>query len=526
LTSVLSDVARRFNRWRLVFAIFLLVYAALLLLYLDYAPINWDETPHLVGGLLLSRGQLQEYTQAYLFYPPLYDFTTVLYYTVLGASVFSARLVALTFGVLSVWLIFEVTYRIQGPKTAMLSGVLLASMPGLIVLSRLALIETMLVFFFSISLFLFYGWIRTNNSKLLLLSGVTLGLGFIVKYQILVAGMIMLVTGLFMWKNHIRKKIGKFLLLAVIAGVVVLPWVFLVYQSGRLDTWLYAIQVGNEERTLYSERFYQPIFYLIEMTYPYMDIHPISLPIYILSFLGLAYWLWRRKLKDKFFLIWFLVTYIFFTLIPNKNWRYITPVFPVLAISTADFLVFFWGKVTDALKAYKNRLSRIDVNKIAAAIFVFFIGASVVFSLNDAYYWVEKEHVKIPIKEACQYLSENSAVNEPVIVLFTGNFFSTEMVKFYLRLYDSGERELWPYPENPVDAYKPVFNETYLIEQCEGSNVKYLLLYEHGNITYFESTWKSNDVQKMLLDSGSFSKEMEFGSYPRHIYIMRFLLNS
>jgi len=60
LTSVLSGIARRFNRWRLALALFLLVYAAFLSLYLDYALIQWDETQHLVGGLLLSRGQFQE----------------------------------------------------------------------------------------------------------------------------------------------------------------------------------------------------------------------------------------------------------------------------------------------------------------------------------------------------------------------------------------------------------------------------------------------------------------------------------
>ncbi len=498
-----------------------------MLLYLDYAPIRWDETPHLVGGLLLSRGQLHEYTQTYLFYPPLFDFTTSLYYLVIGASVFSARLVALTFGILSVWIVFEYTYRLYGPRNAMLSSILLASMPGFIILCRLALIETMLVFFFSISLFLYFFWIRTNNNKMLLLSGVTLGLGFIVKYQILVAGIVMLISGLFLWRKHIQKKFGKFLLIAIVAGAVVLPWFLLVYQSGSLDTWLYAIQVGNEERTFYSERFFLPIFYLIEMTYPYMDIHPISLPLYLLSLGGLGFWLWRRKPEDKFSLIWFFVVYGFYTLIPNKNWRYVTPVFPILAVSASDFILFIWDKVKDGLKAVRNSLHRNAVLKVVGvAVFVFLIGASFVNSWGDAYYWVEKDHVYIPLKQACRYVSANSAVNEPVIVLFTGNYFSTDMVKFYLKIYDSGERELWPYPENPADAYKPVFNETLLVEQCEASNVKYLLLYEHGNITYFESDWKSYDVLNMMLDSGSFSKETEFGSYPRRIYIMQFLSTS
>ncbi len=529
LTAVLSSIARRFNRWRLTIVLFLLVYSAFLLLYLDYAPIRWDETPHLVGGLLLSRGQFQKYMQ-YSYYPPLFDVTTALTFKVIGPSLFAARLVALTFGVLSVWAVFEYAYRLYGPRNAILSSILLATMPGFIILCRMALIETMLVFFFSIALLLFFIWMRTNNDKLLLLSGVTLGVGFIVKYQIIVGGIVMLVSGLLMWRERVLKKMGKILLLAIVAVAVILPWVFIAYQqyaSETLGTWLYTLQVGNEERLAYGRRFPLPIFYLIEMTYPYMDIHPISFPIYLLALFGLGFWVWRRRPEDKFSLIWFIVVYVFYTLIGNRNWRYVLTVFPILAVSASDFILFIWDKVKEGLGANKHRLRKTAITKVVAvAVFVLLLGALVVYSLGDAYYWVGKDHVHIPVKEASQYVSENSAVNEAAVVLFTGNYFSTDMVKFYLQIYDPGERELLTYPEDAVDAYKPVFNGTWLIERCEALNVKYLLLYEHGNVTYYQSDWKSYDVLDMMLDTGSFTLETEFGSYPRHIYMLRFLSNS
>jgi len=87
---------KRFGKWHLAFFVFLMLYTAILLLYLDYAPIQWDETPHLIGGLMLSRGNLHQYLQDFAFYPPLFDITIAIYYTVLGSSVFSARLVSVT----------------------------------------------------------------------------------------------------------------------------------------------------------------------------------------------------------------------------------------------------------------------------------------------------------------------------------------------------------------------------------------------------------------------------------------------
>ncbi len=529
MTLTLSGIVQRFGKWRLAFLAFLIAYTVLLLLYLDYAAIQWDEAPHLVGGLLLSRGQIHEYTQKYLYYPPLFDATTALYYLVLGASVFSVRLVSLTFGILSLWVVFEYSYRVYGSRNALLSSILLASMPGFIVLCRLALIETMLMFFFSTSLFLFFLWTRTKNNKLLLLSGVAVGLGVIAKYQAFVSGIVMFVSLLFIWRKRIPKKVGKFLFIAIIAVAVVLSLFFFAYQqsvSEALGDWMYAIQVGNEERVSYSGRFPFPIFYIIEMTYTYAHVHPISEPLYILALLGLGFWLWRRRAEDKFSLIWFFVVYGVFTLIPNKDWRYVTPVFPILAISASDLILFMWDKMKDGLKANKIRLHRTSIPKVAAVVFVLLLGSSVVYSWGDAHSWVDYEHAYVPMKEATQYVTENSTLNESTVLLFTGNFFSEDMVKFYWILQDSGDRVLWHYPEKPVDVYSPTLNVTWLIERCEATNVKYLLLYEHSAEKYFDSEWKPYYVLDRLVFSGRFMFEAVLGTYPRRVIIIRFLSNS
>ncbi|PVX25597.1 MAG: hypothetical protein CW691_04150 [Candidatus Bathyarchaeum sp.] len=529
LSSALFGFAKRFNRWRLVLVLFLVIYAALLSFSLDYALVQWDETQHLVSGLLLSRGELHEYLQ-FSYYPPLFDITVALTYTLIGSSLFSARLVSLIFGVLSVWAVFEYAYHLYGPKHALLSSILLASMPGFIVVCRMALLETVLMFFFSISLLLFFSWMRTNNQKNLLLSGVALGLGFLAKYQTAIAGLVMFVSVLLLRKNRVKVKMGKILLLAVIAAAVILPWLFLAYNnytSEGLETWLYTVQAGSEERLGYGERFPLPVFYLIEMTCPYPDIHPISLPIYALAFLGLSLWLWRRNPEDKFSLIWFVVVYVVYTLfISNRNWRYIIPVFPILAVSASDFMLFIWNKLkTTSMPSPEIRSYKRSIRKIVAAVFVLLMAASVVYSLENAYYWVEKDNIHIPVQEATQYVSSNLGSNQAAVILFAENYFSPDVVNFYLMTYDSGGKELWYYPEYPVDVYAPVFNETYLIEQCNNLNAKYLFLYEYGDMNYFQSDWTSSDILDKTLTSENFTLEKTFGNYPRRIFVIQFSPN-
>jgi 4-amino-4-deoxy-L-arabinose transferase-like glycosyltransferase len=529
LTLTLSRIVQRFDRWRFVLALFLLIYAALLLIELGYTAILWDEAPHLYGSLLLSRGQLQEYIQTEAYYPPLFDAVTGLSFKILGPSSLSARLVAVMFSVLSVWAVFEFAHRLHGPKTALLASVLLASMPGFIWLSRMALLETMLLFFFSISMLLFFSWMRTNNDKTLFLSGLILGLGFLVKYQALVGGIIMLVSLLFMGRQRIVTKLGKFLFLLIIVAAVVLPWFFFAFQqyaAGTLGTWFYTLQMGNEGRLVYSGRFPSPVFYLIEMIYPYSHIHPISIPVYIFALLGLGFWLGRRGQGDKFLLIGFFVVYSVFTLIPTKDWRYITLVFPILAISASNFILLLLDKAKENLRAPHISFRDRSITKVAATALVVLVSVSAIFSSWQAYLWVKMDHIHVPVGEACQYVAEHSVLNETAVALFATNLFSMHMMRFYLAIHDPGQRELWQYPENPVDVFEPQFNATLLIEQSEALNVKYLLLFEHGNNPFFNLDWRYSDVIKRIYDTGRFVEETEFGSAPRRIFIIRFLSNS
>jgi len=211
------------------------------------------------------------------------------------------------------------------------------------------------MFFFTLTLFFLFTWLIKNKDRILIPCGLALGIGLLAKYQVFVAVIVMIIAIVWLGRDKLKLRFTKFLIVPLIAVLVVAPWLIMVYQTNGAQDFgelLYAMGEGGQDRAQYSARFPAPVFYLIEMTWPFNDIpvHPVSLPLYALGLLGLGLYAWRRKPEDKFFLAWFTVVYVFFTFIPNKQWRYVTPVFPVLAISAASFIFFAYGKLAQAWK--------------------------------------------------------------------------------------------------------------------------------------------------------------------------------
>ncbi len=512
------------NKWRLALLVFVVSYA-IFLVGSGFVVIQWDEMSHLRGGQLIAQGRVTDYVQSYGYYPPVYDLLTGGYFKLFGISAEVGRLAAATFAVLSVVLVFEFAHRTYGPKVGLLSAVLLAAMPGVFWVSKFAMLESGLIFFFTLTLFFFLSWIRVDKNTTLILSALALGVGFLTKYQIVVAGIVMAASILWLCRDRLRARFSKFTLLALAAVLIVVPWLFVV-GFGKGNDLLYAITAGGEDRVAYSQRFgpfAYPVFYLIEMTWPYNNTHPILLPLFVLGLLGLGLFAWRRKKEDKFFLAWFLIVYVFFTLIPNKQWRYVVPLFPVLAISAGSFVIFSFGKLQTAWKSTMTSLRRKHLIKFAALALAIFTVGSLAYSFYDGYQWTARYFINVPISEATNFAASQLNQNESLAVLCPNNSFNDDMVRFFLEANESRHNVVWQYPALAVDAFTPDFNATSLVSMCEASNAKILLLYEYGQTApYFNTTLTTAQVWDSMNATGRFNYVTYFGLSPRAIYVLSF----
>jgi len=517
------------NKWRLAFLAFIVVYAYLVTLSLGYMSPQWDEMPHLYGGLLLTRGQTGNYLSVDGYYPPFFDLITAGYLEIFGISTTAGRLVSVTFALLAIWVVFEFSKRAYGVKNGLMASVLLATMPGFFWVSRVTMLETVLIFFFSLVMLLFYTWITNNSNKALVLSGLALGIGILAKYQILVAGLAMLISILILCRKRLKISLTKLVIIVLIAVLVVAPWFIMIFDisgSSKFQTVLYVLQVGGENRPTYSNRFFIPVFYLIEMSSPFTDIpvNPVSIPIMVLGLCGLGLFAYRRRKQDVFLFTWFITIYAFFTAIPDKQWRYVDVLFPILAISAASFIAFLYGKIS-RWKPRAPNLSEIRTKKFAAGLFIFLAASAVVYSTYNAYEMTSRDEISIPIQETTNYLAAHLTQYQSAVIVCASNSLYQDMFWFYMPS-NMSENQIWQYPEQPVDAFTPDFNLTQFLNLCEQNNVKYIILYDYGSYTsFFNTTLTYANILQQIYSTGRFGVPTDqpfFGQMPHRLFLVRF----
>ncbi len=451
----------------------------------------------------------------------MFNLVTASFFGIGGASVFSARLVTLLFSLLSLLVLFELSTRLYNSKVAIIATVFFASMPGVLWVSRFAYIETMLEFFFLLSLLLFFSWFQTNNRKTLLAAGFVLGLGFLVKYQMLVAGLVMAATLFAFGWTYFRSRVHRLLILFSIVAAVAACW-FLVtylYAPGTLNQWLYAISAGDQLRSQYSTRYPTPIFYLIEMPWAYFDMHPVSLLMYAFGLSGLAFLLWRRKPQDRLMLVWFAVVYIVFTAVGNRQWRYVMPLFPVLAISASILMTSSFGKIRLFWQKASFNRSQKMLLKIVAAMLVALSVSSIVLSGVDAFQWISKDQINIPMKDAVDYVSAKMEKDDSLLIVCPYELFSKGIASFYFQIKNN-ENRVFQYPDLPVDTFTPNFSIDSLMYGCQEKNVKYILVSQYQlEFHFFNSTLTPQEVTEAIFRSGKLTYQTSIGKGQSEILV-------
>jgi len=492
----------------------------------------WDEVSHLKGGLLLSRGQFAEWAFTNSFYPPAYDVFVALSFLWFGVSVFSARLVSVVFAVLSLFAVYgiaKLAYR--SDKVALVATAFFSVMPGMIWLSKRAMIETLLVFVVSVSMFFFFRWLQTDSKSDQALSIAAFAFGTFVKYQVLVFVPIIMLLGTYFWKReYFKAELRKWFTIPRLAAVVAVAAVGLsvfgaLLITGTLDFLVYAFGTGSQLKADYSTRYPLPVFYFVEMALFTERLHPISVLLYLLSLAGLAFMVYRRRAVDKHILLWFAVVYLVFTLVPNREWRYLTVAFPVLAIAASALVTTVLAKLYRISLSTKAIFVRWSA-KTGAGLLIALVVGGMALSCVDAYVWIEQDSIIVPVEEASFYAGNGLAPNQTLMVVAAVNYFNKYMVSYYLSTRDSARDyndTCQQYPAAAMDSFASAFSVSELVNMCQAYNTRYVLLFEYGkDLRYYQSELTASKIYDLLNDSGYYTLVETFGAEPNRIFVLEY----
>lgn len=260
-----------------------------------------------------------------------------------GINEFSVRVPSALAAIITVIISCHMAFRIYGRKTAILSGYILSTMSLFVNLGHTARIDIVLCAFYTALMSLMYfGYFKDfKANKLLYIFYPLLGISVLVKGP-LSAGLIGITVLVIVIIKRNPKIIWdmKPIYGAVITLLIAAPWFIIEnMRTNGAFSWDFFINQNISRFTgvdmSYKDGKRGSFFFY----FPKLFVSALPWAIFV-PFALVNYFKKLRKLKwaTYYFVIWFFVIFIFFTLAAIKRGDYIIPLFPALAILIARYI--------------------------------------------------------------------------------------------------------------------------------------------------------------------------------------------
>lgn len=260
-------------------------------------------------------------------HPPLSPIIYGQFVRLLGETLFAARLVSLLLSLATSLLTYLIGTDLYDKKTGLLAAWLLFTFPLLVRLSATAMVEPLLVFFFTLTLYLTLLWVRHRTWPYLVIAGVFLGLGLFTKYTMVFVLPIM--VGFVLLRGTRKQKIQLAAALTAVGLLCGVAWMLVGSRIEILQTQYetlrhYAGLVMTNEygRNLLFETITNRL--------------PSALGVYNISFIALggALLVTRRTRADWLVILWLTAVWLPL-LLTLPDHRYFMSSFPAIAILMA-----------------------------------------------------------------------------------------------------------------------------------------------------------------------------------------------
>jgi hypothetical protein len=317
----------------------------------------------------------------------------------------AARLVAIGFSTATVLVCFELGRTLYSKHVGLLAGLFLALSGYGVLLGRLALLDSTLVFLFSLSLMFFAKWLMTGRDRWLYAFAAALAWTI----QAKVTGGLVLVIAV----NYllVSRQLGllsvrRVLLAGLAFTVFFIPvWIQLALKGDQLLEFL----ADSGDRVAHV-----PWYYYIDKLITFEGF--VTPLIWVI---GIAIALKRWTTGDRLLLFWVLVAALFFQVYPLKAFNYVLPLIPALSVlagrAVHDIAIAFvgWARRPRRIGARLGlNVGRTATVLAGCAIFVATASPVLAAVKSDSYFG---------LREAALWLKNNTSKDAGVLTLSKGS---------------------------------------------------------------------------------------------------------
>jgi dolichol-phosphate mannosyltransferase len=248
----------------------------------------------------------------------LYQYLLSFVYLIFGVGDVAARLVASTFSILTVLVVFELGRTLYGKTVGFLGAGLLALSSYSVLLGRLALLDSTLTFFFTLAVLCIAKWVMTERRVWLYCFAAATALAIQAK---VVGALVILIAALYLlMSRHVTRLWVRGALISSLVFLFYFTPVFL--QLAHNSAQFVDLLSDSSGRTTKV-----PWHYYADKLFGYEG---ILIPALWIG--GLAVAIKQRLLGDRLLLIWVVVFATFFQIYPLKAFNYLLPLIPPLSL--------------------------------------------------------------------------------------------------------------------------------------------------------------------------------------------------
>ena len=381
----------------------------------DLGKLAFNNDEAIYAGQAASLANYSEYQEQFSIFrahPLLLQFMISISFYFFGINEFTARIVPVFLSCGIVVISYFIAKFLYNQQTAIISSIILGLLPYHVAISKQALVDVSMAFFFVLNLLLMLLYYRKNTILLLYGIGITAGLSFLSKEVGIISFAISIISLII-----INKKIKfKNILVVVLSFIFITSpyWIsFITLEEARESLLDYIAWQSSRPAN------HDSLYYFLTISTDVLGYVLTLLLVIVYIYLMFSRRNWNFSNIVLPFL-WIAIPFFFFQVLSVKGYHFLFSITPFLVIFAISFLAGDWIK----------RIPRKDLLLIGIIPLALLSNSQYI---NE--YFLSKSHNPVlgseslfHMKDAAIWIKENTPENAKILTLYT---HMSNIIKFY-----------------------------------------------------------------------------------------------